>query len=299
MNAKPNAVELTVDNAWFIAETVGAGSFPWVLAITTPYSDAAQRNAFFDSQRDELNRMGLLSDDGSQNGVVNPAVGDWIKTVCFPDRWLDLRYVGPASADGDSELLRGIVAQQAGGTGKAPGAARTVVALRSAQLITLTAMDIDDPRALVPVLGAGLAQRPPARFDEFSLPMRVGARADEQLRSGAALRDVVDYLGIPASARPVVEAVFAGPRSYVEIVAGCRRDGEHSTTEVGVSIVDTIAGRVLVSPSRAFDGEWISTFRPGTTFAIAVAIEQLTAGLPDGQWFPGQRLARDLAAQTP
>ncbi|CMI24796.1 putative ESX-3 secretion-associated protein EspG3 [Mycobacterium tuberculosis] len=42
MDATPNAVELTVDNAWFIAETIGAGTFPWVLAITMPYSDAAQ-----------------------------------------------------------------------------------------------------------------------------------------------------------------------------------------------------------------------------------------------------------------
>ena len=66
-----------------------------------------------------------------------------------------------------------------------------------------------------------------------------------------------------SSARSVVESVFTGPRSYVEIVAGCHRDGQHASTEVGMSIVDTTAGRVLVSPSRAFDGEWISTFSPG------------------------------------
>ncbi len=299
MNAEPNAVELTVDNAWFIAETVGAGSFPWVLAITTPYCDAAQRNAFFDRQRHELTRMGLLS----QDGAVNPAVADWIRVVCFPDRWLDLRYLGPTPDTpdrGTGELLRGVVAQRADNAGKtstAPKAPRTIVALRSAQLITFTAMDVDDPRALVPVLGVGLQQRPPARFEEFSMPTRVGARADERLRSGAPLGEVFDYLGIPASARPVVESVFSGSRSYVEIVAGCNRDGRHTTTEVGLSIVDTTAGRVLVSPSRAFDGEWVSTFSPGTPFATAVAIEQLIACLPDGQWFPGQRLSRDFSAQ--
>ncbi|EUA42951.1 espG family protein [Mycobacterium xenopi 3993] len=112
------------------------------------------------------------------------------------------------------------------------------------------------------------------------------------MRGGTPLTEVLDYLGIPASARPVVESVFTGPRSYVEVVAGCRRDGQHTTTEVGMSIVDTTAGRILVSPSRAFDGEWVSTFRPGTPFAIAVAIEQLTSELPDGQWFPGLRLSR-------
>ncbi|WP_066917489.1 ESX secretion-associated protein EspG [Mycobacterium interjectum] len=292
MNAAPNAVELTVEHAWFIAETTGAGSFPWVLAITTPYRDAAQRAEFFERQRAELTRMGLVSADG----LVNAAVAGWIKTVCFPDRWLDLRYVGPGAAAGAGELLRGVVAQRC--TGGSDTAPKTVVALRSAQLVTFTAMDIDDARGLVPVLGVGLAQRPPARFDEFSMPMRVGARADERLRAGASLSEVVDYLGIPASARPVVESVFSGPRSYVEIVAGSHRDGQHSTTEVGMSIVDTAAGRVLVSPSRAFDGEWVSTFAPGTPFAIAVAVEQLTALLPEGQWFPGRRLSRDFSLQS-
>jgi hypothetical protein len=285
MAAQPNAVELTVEQAWYIAEAVGAGTFPWVLAITMPYTDAAERGAFIDRQADELTRMGMMS----AGGDVNPAVAEWIRQVCFPDRWLDLRYVGSGEASDAGELLRGIVARRGD---------KTVVALRNAQLVTFTAMDIPDARALVPVLGVGLAQRPPARFEEFSLPARVGARADERLRNGASLAEVLDYLGIPESARPVVESVFTGARSYVEIVAGCRHDGQHASTEVGMSIVDTTAGRVLVSPSRAFDGEWISTFRPGTPFAIAVAVEQLTSELPDGDWFPGKRLSRDFTTQS-
>lgn len=288
MGTEPNAAELTVEQAWYIAETVGAGSFPWVLAITMPYTDAGERGAFMARQRDELTRMGVVSPDGT----VNSAVAEWIRVVCFPDRWLDLRYVGPANG-GSDEMLRGIVARR--DSGGRPG--RTVVALRNAQLVTFTAMDIDDPRLLVPVLGAGLRHRPPARFDEFTLPARVGARADERLRTGAPLTEVLDYLGIPHSARPVVESVFAGPRSYVEVVAGCAQNGRHTTTEVGMSLVDTDQGRILVTPSQAFDGEWVSTFRPGTEFATAVAIEQLTATLPDGTWFPGQRLSRDFTTQ--
>jgi hypothetical protein len=285
MTAQPNAVELTVDQAWFVAETIGAGTFPWVLAITTPYTDAAERGAFIGRQTDELTRTGMMS----TGGAINSAVADWIRVVCFPERWLDLRYVGPGAASGADELLRGIIAWRG---------EKTVVALRNAQLVTFTAMDIHDARALVPVLGVGLAQRAPARFDEFSLPAQVGARADERLRNGGSLAEVLDYLGIPKAARPVVESVFTGPRSYVEIVAGCHHDGQHTSTEVGMSIVDTTAGRVLVSPSRAFDGEWISTFRPGTAFAIAVAVEQLTAELPDGQWFEGKRLSRDFGTQS-
>ncbi|HZC93736.1 MAG TPA: ESX secretion-associated protein EspG [Mycobacterium sp.] len=285
MTAKPNAVELTVEQAWFIAETIGAGTFPWVLAITTPYTDAAERGAFLERQTAELTRMGMMSTDGA----INSAVADWIRVVCFPERWLDLRFVGSGAASGADELLRGIIARRG---------EKTVVALRNAELVTFTAMDIHDARSLVPVLGVGLAQRPPARFDEFNLPAQVGARADERLRNGGALSEVLDYLGIPKSAHPVVESVFNGPRSYVEIVAGCHHDGQHTCTEVGMSIVDTTAGRVLVSPSRAYDGEWISTFRPGTAFAVAVAVEQLTAELPDGHWFQGNRLSRDFSTQS-
>ena len=108
--------------------------------------------------------------------------------VCFPDRWLDLRYLGLPSADGAGELLRGIVAQRG---------AKTVVALRSAQLITFTAIDVltpTDPRALVPVLCVGLAQRPPARFELQHADAR-RARADERLRGGTPLAEVLDYLG--------------------------------------------------------------------------------------------------------
>jgi hypothetical protein len=155
-------------------------------------------------------------------------------------------------------------------------------------------MDIDHPHALVPVLSAGLSGRQPARFDEFTLLSRVGARADEQLRNGATLRDLLEYLAIPQSARPVVEAAFDARRTYVEIVAGQHRDGHRVSTDVGVSIVDTMQGRVLVSPSRAYDGEWVSTFAPGTPLAIAGAVERLTAMLPDGSWFPDIQLTRDF-----
>ncbi|WP_198157898.1 ESX secretion-associated protein EspG, partial [Mycobacterium celatum] len=79
--------------------------------------------AFVERQASELARMGLLSADGA----VNSAVADWIRVVCFPERWLDLRYVGPANDSGPGEMLRGIIARRGD---------KTVVALRNAQLVT-------------------------------------------------------------------------------------------------------------------------------------------------------------------
>ena len=278
---RANAVELTAESAWFLAETLGAGTFPWVLALTPPYADAAQRAQFERDQVAELTRLGVLGADRA----VDPSVAQWVRLVCRPTRWLELRFVA-----GRGALLRGIVAR---------GPAGTVVALRNAQFVTFTVMDIDHPEALVPVLSVGLSGKSPAHFEEFSLPARAGARADERIRNGASVHDMLDYLGIPPSARPVVVAAFSGDRTYVEIVGGQHRDGHRIGTDVGVSIVDTAVGRVLVSPTKAFDGQWISTFAPGHPAAIAAAVERLNAALPDGPWFPRHPVTRDFAVHTP
>lgn len=283
MSTGANAVELTTDQAWYLAEVLGAGGYPWVLAITPPYSEPAQRAGFVAEQAAELTRMGVLD----AGGGVNPRVAQWVRLACRAAQWLDLRFVS-----GPGDLLRGIVAR----TGDLTG--RTVVVLRNAQLVTFTEMDIAHPHALGPVLTAGLSQRRPARFEEFALPAAAGARADEQIRNGTPLTEVLGFLGVPASARPIVEAVFNGRRTYVEIVAGEHRDGHRVTTQVGVSIIDTPGGRILVSPSKAFDGEWISTFTAGSADAIAMAIERLTASLPSGSWFPDQPLIRDFDSEA-
>lgn len=266
-----NAVELPVHAAWSVADRARAGSFPWVLAITPPERPATA---------DELRRLGVLD---AATGRLDETVADWIRVVCHPEEWLELRYVKTTSTRG--ELLRGIVARRGD---------RTVVALRNAQLVTLTAIRVDDPDALVPILTVGLDRRPPARFTEFALPARVGARADEQLRGGAELHSVIDYLGVPPSAAAVVQSVFSGPRSYVEVVAGNNRHGVVSTSEIGLAIVDTAAGRLVVTPEKAADGEWVSTFAPGLPWTIARSTEKLTATLPGGRWFPAAQLSREF-----
>ncbi|MCT7658773.1 ESX secretion-associated protein EspG [Mycobacterium deserti] len=271
-----NAVELTAEQAWFVADASGVGNFPWVLAITPPYSDLAHRAGVEARLSLELTDLGVMT----AGGIIDPGVRQWITMTCRPRRWLELRFVS-----GAGDMLRGQVSRRDD---------RTVVALRSGGLVTFTALDVDHPQALVPVLTAGLSGRSPATFEEFAIPARAGARADEQLRNGADLTEILEFLGIPPTARPVVEAAYAPGRTFVEIVAGDHRDGHRVSTNVGVSIVDTEKGRVLVTPTKAFDGEWISTFTPGTPLAIAAAIERLTATLPDGPWFPQLHLTRDF-----
>ncbi|BBY65583.1 ESX secretion-associated protein EspG [Mycolicibacterium helvum] len=277
-----DAVELSVDAAWFIAQEIGAGTFPWVLAITPPYRDAADLATFAARQREELTSLGVMID-----GTINRDVQQWIQIACWPQRWLELRFVrAPASPP---ELLRGIVVRRGG---------QTVVGLRNEQLITFTAVDVESGRDLSAVVTAPLSGRAPAGFDEFSLPVQVGARADSRLRDGEELASVLDHLGIPASARPVVRSVFEDPRRYVEIVAGQHSGCGPQSTAVGVAVIDSAAGRMVVSPTRGFDGQWISVFAPGTDMAIALAIERLTAGLDDGRWFEPIQAVRTFTVET-
>ncbi|GAY17431.1 ESX secretion-associated protein EspG [Mycobacterium sp. shizuoka-1] len=275
----PNAVELTADAAWLTAESVGAGSFPWVLAITPPPM-TPDADTVVTRLRADLTRAGVMS----AAGVVDPGVARWMRTVCAPQRWLELRYVR-----GGGGLLRGLVA----GRGE-----DIVVALRSGELVTLTELDLSDPELLAEVVTAGLPGRKPATFTEFVLPTRAGVRADERLRAGADLDAVLDHLGLPASAVAVVRSALRGARSYLEVRAGCADRGVHHLSEVGVGIIDAPAGRLLVEPHRGPDGQWLSTFLPGTPFAIALALDRLTAALPDGRWFPAAALTRDFSSNA-
>ncbi|PRC51023.1 ESX secretion-associated protein EspG, partial [Mycobacterium sp. ITM-2017-0098] len=90
----------------------------WVLAITPPYSDHSQRESFEKDQAERLGRLGILTADR----VVDPAVAQWIRMVCRPTQWLELRFVGDRGA-----MLRGIIARNATGT---------IVALRTGGLVT-------------------------------------------------------------------------------------------------------------------------------------------------------------------
>ena len=81
----PRAVELTADAAWLVAESIGAGSFPWVLAITPAVADQREAPAILARLRTELIRTRVMSDAGR----VNPAGASWTRTVCVP--WVKRR----------------------------------------------------------------------------------------------------------------------------------------------------------------------------------------------------------------
>ncbi len=193
MDAITNAT-LTVDNAWFIAETIGAGTFRgcWRSRRSIVMLPSG---CVHDRQRDELTRW------LSPQGVINPAVADWIKVVSPGP--LATQCYGPAF--GRRRLRAATWHRRAAhrhcGDPTRPGTVLRCV-MRS---WSFTAMDIDDPRR-----GAGSDSASVWRTaavargsDELSLP---GGRGPTNGCVRVPLGEAANiYL---ASAPPVVESVF-------------------------------------------------------------------------------------------
>lgn len=271
--ARFEAVEVTAYQAFFLADYLGAGVYPWKLAITGAYVDPAEREPFNARCIEELTAAGVMDTEGR----VKPSVAQSVRTVCRPRQWLEWYTV----VDAD-QMLRGVLARTS-----PPDA---VVALRYAQMVTFTPLQLIHSEAVVPIITAGLPQdQPPAQFEEFELPMDVGRQIDERIARGADVAETLTDLGIDARAADVMELARTGKRITVELTAHDAGDGGRQQTDVSVNLISTEVGLILVSPPAGEPREGgVSIFAPGEPFAISMAIRDLTARLPSGTWFPDE-----------
>jgi len=270
------AVEVTAQQAWFLADHLRAGAYPWMLAITAPYVDPGERDPFNQRCLDELTEVGVID----AQGQVKPSVAQAVKTVCQPRQWLEWRTI----IDPD-QILRGVLARNS--------ASDAVVALRYAQMVTFTPLQLTHSEAVVPIITAGLPlDQPPARFEEFSLPMDIGKSIDERVGRGADMSAALVELGIPERDADIMEVARTGDRITVELTAHEAINGARHHTDVSVNVISTQVGLILVSP---MPGEpragGASVFSPGEPFSVAMAVRELTERLPSGTWFPEENFS--------
>ncbi|OFJ54189.1 ESX secretion-associated protein EspG [Mycolicibacterium grossiae] len=266
--ARYEAVEVTAHQAWFLAEYLGAGMYPWKLAITGPYVDPDDREPFNTRSLAELTEAGVIDDEGR----VKLSVAEAIRTVCQPRQWLEWYTI--ISAD---QMLRAVLART-----NPPNA---VVALRYAQMVTFTPLQLDHSESIVPIITAGLPDdEPPAQFSEFEMRMDIGKQIDERIGRGADVVETLTDLGVTEGSADIMELARTGERITVELTAHDSVDGAHHQTDVSVNVISTQVGRILVSPQEGEPAT--SLFAPAEPFAVAMAVRDLTARLPSGTWFP-------------
>ncbi|WP_231999613.1 ESX secretion-associated protein EspG [Mycobacterium sp. 1245852.3] len=276
MTTRYDAVEVDAHQAWFLADHLRVGAYPWMLAITAPYVDPGEREPFNQRCLAELVEAGVIDADGD----IKPSVAQAVKTVCQPRQWLEWRtMIDP------EQILRGVLARTS-----PPDA---VVALRYAQMVTLTPMQVTHSEAIVPIITAGLPpDQPPARFEEFSLPMDTGKALDDRVARGADLMEALIELGIPEREAEIMEVARAGDRITVELTAHEATNGAHHHTDVSVNIISTEVGQILVSPTPGQPrAGGVSIFAPAEPFSIAMAVRDLTERLPSGSWFPDENFS--------
>ncbi|ANE83542.1 secretion protein (plasmid) [Mycobacterium adipatum] len=268
-----DAVEVTAHQAWFLADHLGAGTYPWKLAITAPYVDPGEREPFNERCLTELTEIGVIDEQGR----VKPSVAESIRTICQATQWLEwFTMIDP------DQILRGVLARISG--------PEVVVALRYAQMITFTPLQLTHSEAIVPIISAGLPQdQPPARFAEFELRMDVGKQIDERIGRGADIIETLTDLGVPERDAEVMELARTGERITVELTAHDAINGARHQTDVCVNLISTEVGLILVSPPAGEPREGGSSiFAPAEPFAISMAVRDLTDRLPSGTWFPSE-----------
>jgi EspG family len=270
------AVEVTAQQAWFLADYLRAGSYPWMLAITAPYADPGERALFNQKCLDELVETGIVD----AHGQVKPSVAQAIKTVCQPHQWLEWRTV-----INPEQILRGVLARTS-----PPDA---VVSLRYAQMVTFTPLQLAHSEAIVPIITAGLPpDQRPAHFDEFSLPMDTGKAIDDRIGRGADVVETLTELGVPEREAEIMEVARTGDRITVELTAHEATNGARHHTDVSVNVISTEVGLILVSPpAEEPRAGGVSVFAPGDRFGVAMAVRDLTDRLPSGTWFPEENFS--------
>lgn len=269
------AVEITAQQAWFLAEHLHAGSFPWKLAITAPYFDPAERDEFNAKTQAELVASGVI--DTHEN--VKASVAQAIRTTCHASQWLE--WLTVTSTD-NQQVLRGVLARSSDSD--------AVVALRYAQMVTFTPMQLTHSEAIVPIITSGLPDDVrPARFNEFELSMDIGKSIDSRIGRGADIVDTLTDLGVPEQDAEIMEIARTGERVTVELTAHQATNGSRHQTDVSVNLISTEVGLILVSPVPGTPRQGgVSVWAPGEPFAIAMAVRELISRLPSGTWFPAE-----------
>lgn len=271
--AKFDAVEVTAHQAFFLADYLSAGTFPWKLAITGPYVDPSERVPFNERSLAELTETGVIDTQGR----VNPSVAESVRTVCQTNQWLEWLTV----VDAD-QILRGVLARTT--------STEAVVALRYAQMVTFTPLQLTHSGEVVPIISAGLPpDQPPLQFNEFELGMDIGKQIDERIARGADIVDTLTDLGVPEQDAEIMELARTGRRITVELTAHESTNGARHQTDVSINLISTELGLLLVSPPAGEPREGgTSVFMPAEPFAVSMAVRDLTARLPSGTWFPDE-----------
>ncbi|WP_227983730.1 ESX secretion-associated protein EspG [Nocardia spumae] len=271
----PVAIDLNVDAALLLRHLVGIDSYPPVLALLPNIYRVEDRERVYSVVTDQLTEAGMIVD-----GRVHPTIEHWLRCLHRPDVELIARIVDTGLDGGAKGMLR-LSLVRSGET--------QVLAVRSDDHVVIQSAPAGDRRldALSGALSAALGPAPALEFTPLSVWAEdldeVPADADERRRA------LVEVGAEPRTAG-LLSRVLEEIVRRAEIVVTEHHDGATPRTEVCMSVLDTLSGRIIVTPSVALDGRVRATYAPGDDAALHAGVTALVDLLPGRSWFETSRV---------
>ncbi|WP_454199658.1 ESX secretion-associated protein EspG [Nocardia sp. Marseille-Q1738] len=275
MEADPVSIELNVDAALLLKDMVGIDAYPAVLALLPNVYRLEDQERVHAVVAPQLAEAGII--DGDR---VDPTVEHWLQCLYRPDMEV-MAVVLSTGLDGEPQGMLRFSLVRSGDT--------HVLALRFDDNVVIQTM-FHEGRNLEHVTAALAAALGPAQIPRFT-PMTTSVeQLDEVPSEPDERRQALVELGAQPHTATVLTRALAEVERRAEIVMVEHRDGGSIQTEACVSVLDTLSGRLIVTPSRAMDGEIWSTFAPGDDAALRSGIGALIDLLPGRSWFDTSRL---------
>ncbi|WP_433202623.1 ESX secretion-associated protein EspG [Nocardia sp. CA-107356] len=275
METDPIAIDLNVDAALLLRDMAGIDSYPPILALMPNIFDIDDLERVRAVVAEQLTEVGIIDDDR-----VHPTVEHWLQCLYRPDVEL-MALVLATGLDGEEKGMLRMSLVRRGET--------HVLAVRCDDEIVIQAVyqqeqQLDSVSAAV---GAALGSTPALGFEPMTAAQAELAEVpnDQDGRRHALLE-----LGAQPHTAGVLGRALDEVVRRAEVVVVQHQDGVELKPKYGVSVLDTLSGRIIVTPSVAMDGEVRSTYTPGDDAALHAAIVGLVDLLPGRSWFDTSRI---------
>ncbi|MEU7628744.1 ESX secretion-associated protein EspG [Nocardia sp. NPDC049220] len=259
---------VTNDGLLTVAELLGVQTFPVALAVVQPHDHIDAWRTARREARAMLIGSGVIDDYGD----VDAELAGALHVLARPDRQLVARVHRPDGTRRVCLARRGL---------------EHAVAVRSGNEFDIRQVWGDEDHAvlarpLLAALGPGAA----AGITAFGgLAGRLRERMDAAHSSGDFI-DIAFHFG--CAEREAVEfgMAMAGCHTHAEIAAYHHRDGSAIRIAAAVAVYDTARGRIVAAPTQTGDGQFWTTFAPGTDHRVTQSISALIGLLPGERWMP-------------
>ncbi|MEV6325733.1 ESX secretion-associated protein EspG [Nocardia sp. NPDC051787] len=275
MEDDPVAIDLNVDAALLLQHLVGIDSFPLVLALLPNIYRIEDRDRVRAVVAEQLTEVGVL-----EGGRVHPVVEHWLQCLYRPDVELAVRILD-TGLDGQPEGMLRMSLVRAGET--------HVLAVRSDDHVVIQAVFQQD-RQLDTLSGAVAAALGPASVVQFQPIAATAEQFNEVPDDQDERRCALAELGAEPHTAAVLSRVLDEVVRRAEVVVIEHHDGSSAQPEFCVSVLDTLSGRIIVTPSVAMDGRKWARYAPGDDSALRSGIGALIDLLPGRSWFDTSRL---------